>query len=216
MSRAGEPAVGGPGRTDGWRTYAPGAKCGCQSAGRLAGLSWPGGGLQTSPPGPPAPEERIRRYPGAPGLCDIHSDAWLRGTPPVHPGCRRSAPGKQRTVAEQYVVDQPHVRWQRVMSPRPLPTSRHCRGRSPAQASRYKAGSTIRLARSPVAPKSTKTAGRAAGSGCYVIAATYPSYVPASPPSKITESTTSAVGRPGVQNLPPWMRRLRWDWPGSP
>jgi hypothetical protein len=21
---------------------------------------------------------------------------------------------------------------------------------------------------------------------------------------------------PGVQNLPPWMRRLRWDWPSSP
>jgi hypothetical protein len=39
----------------------------------------------------------------------------------------------------------------------------------------------------------------------------------ASPPSpKITECTASAAGSPGAQNLPPWMRRLRWDWPGSP
>jgi hypothetical protein len=37
------------------------------------------------------------------------------------------------------------------------------------------------------------------------------------PPPKITESTTSALrSGQGVQNLPPWMRRLRWDWAGSP
>src|SRR5260370_29647004 len=37
----------------------------------------------------------------------------------------------------------------------------------------------MRLARSPVAPNRTKTAGRAAGSGCCVMAATPPSYIPA-------------------------------------
>src|SRR5580700_8587181 len=37
----------------------------------------------------------------------------------------------------------------------------------------------MRLARSPVAPNRTKTAGRAAGFGCWVMAATPPSYIPA-------------------------------------
>jgi len=41
------------------------------------------------------------------------------------------------------------------------------------------AGSTIRLARSPAAPNRTKTAGRAAGSGCCVTVTTPPSYEPA-------------------------------------
>ena len=50
----------------------------------------------------------------------------------------------------------------------------------------------MRLARSPVAPNRTKTAGRAAGSGCCIAVTTPPSYIPARP----------ARGRPSSSRNP--------------
>ena len=32
----------------------------------------------------------------------------------------------------------------------------------------------------------------------------------------LTRPGTTFILQPGAQNLPPWIRRLRWDWPGTP
>jgi Aldo/keto reductase family len=131
---------------------------------------------------------------------------------------RSVRPGEQRAVAEQDVVDQPHVRRQRVGAVQAGQRDRRA-GHVEVQRGPGLLGHQEQVDL-PVAGKRegqhVPGAGPLAGQRPGRLAQDQADPLLPVCCHTATSASAGAVLRAGAQNLPAWMRRLRWDWPGTP